>query len=33
MNVWVWMLVGTVTVLWAGMVGAVAYRARGMARR
>lgn len=33
MDVWVWMLVGTVTVLWAGMVGAVAYHARTAARR
>ena len=33
MDVWVWMLVGTVTALWAVMFGAVAYRARLAARR
>jgi hypothetical protein len=32
-DVWVWMLVGVVTLLWAAMFGAVAYRARVVARR
>jgi len=29
----VWMLVATVTVLWLAMFGAIAYRARAVARR
>jgi len=33
MGVWAGILVGTVTLIWAGMFGAVAYRARAAARR
>ena len=33
MNVWVASLVGTVTILWLAMVGAVAYHTRAVARR
>jgi hypothetical protein len=33
MDVWVWMLVGTVTLIWVAMFSAVAYRARLVARR
>jgi len=33
MDVWVWMLVGTVALIWVAMVGAVAYHARLAARR
>jgi len=33
MDVWVVVLVGTVTLLWVAMFGAVAYHARAAARR
>jgi hypothetical protein len=33
MDVWTAILVGTVTLIWVGMFGAVAYRARIAARR
>ena len=33
MDVWVGILLGTVTLLWAAMFGAVAYHARVVARR
>jgi hypothetical protein len=33
MNAWTGVLVGTVTLIWIGMFGAVAYRARAAARR
>jgi hypothetical protein len=32
-NVWTAVLVGTVTLIWVAMFGAVAYRARGADRR
>jgi hypothetical protein len=33
MNAWTWSLMASVSVIWAAMFGAVAYRARAAARR